>query len=267
MCPHRPRKPAVVGSEQGGRHRGRAGAGPRGGRLSAQGSSATSAGGAMVLLSRGSGRCRAVASGGSPRFASSGCLVRLGTVGPVLRPHPWHLTPPPPPTAHVQWGLAPTVRFAGTFFTPPFASSPEGRGSGFVYEELMPKGGGGGPGWLPWSLVGGCLKTPLTPPPSYKRSLGGGCKCTFFCIFFAIFLAFFSFFIAFFLHFFASVLPSVSFCCGTPWATLCHMHHFDRGAGDANAFICLFPIAFCAFSTHPPPPPRPLPLLCEGMCR
>ena len=35
----------------------------------------------------------------------------------------------------------------------------------------------------------------------------------------------------FFWHFFASVLPSVSFYCGNPWTSLCHMHHFDGGGG------------------------------------
>ena len=57
--------------------------------------------------------------------------------------------------------------------------------------------------------------------------------------FFCIFLLFFRNFFAFF----GSVLPSVSFCCGNPWANLCHMYHFDKGVG-ANAFICIY-LHFC----------------------
>ena len=60
----------------------------------------------------------------------------------------------------------------------------------------------------------------------------------------------------FFCIFFASVLPSVSFYCGNPWTSLCHMHHFDRGGGwQMHLFVFFCMTFFFAVSTCTPPPP------------
>ena len=59
-----------------------------------------------------------------------------------------------------------------------------------------------------------------------------------------------------FWHFFASVSPSVSFYCGNPETSLCHMHHFDMGGGGGKCVhLHFFCIACFAVSTYVPPSP------------
>ena len=58
----------------------------------------------------------------------------------------------------------------------------------------------------------------------------------------------------FFVHCVASRLPSVSFCCGHPCTSLCHMHHFDGGGWQMLFFAFLCIAFFFAVPIRIPPP-------------
>ena len=104
------------------------------------------------------------------------------------------------------------------------------------------------------------LRPLLTPAFSNKPRMGGGqgggdANAIFFA--FPLHLKEALFFFWHLLHFFLhpSCLPFPC-SCGNPWTNLCHVHLFDRGGGDANAFSCIFlHRIFCCLSLHPPPPP------------
>ena len=72
--------------------------------------------------------------------------------------------------------------------------------------------------------------------------------------------------------FFASVLLSVSFYCGNPWTSLCHMHHFDIGAGGGGQGKCIYLHFFCIAFFLPsqfasPPPCLLLSMMCANAAR